>query len=113
MLLAALREQVVEVGLQALERGVVHGASGNMSVRDPGTDLIAIWPSGMPYPTVTPAAVVVIDLDGTVVDSRRKPSSETPLHHGPPRAPARSCHRPHRFPLFDRCRLHSLLTPPS
>ncbi len=80
MLLAELREQVVEVGLRALERGVVHGTSGNMSVRDPASNLIAISPSGMPYPTVTPADVVVVDLDGKVVDGRRKPSSETPLH---------------------------------
>jgi L-ribulose-5-phosphate 4-epimerase len=34
----------------------------------------------MPYPTVKPKDVVVVDLDGKVVDGRRRPSSETPLH---------------------------------
>jgi len=80
VLLAAQREQVVRVGLDALARGVVHGTSGNMSVRDPATRLIAISPSGIPYPQVTPADVVVVDEQGKIVEGERKPSSETPLH---------------------------------
>ena len=80
MLLEPLREQVVQVGLDALARGIVHGTAGNMSIRDPETGLIAISPSGMPYPTVTPADVVVVNDRGDVVDGSRKPSSETPLH---------------------------------
>ena len=80
MLLEGLRQQVVDVGLEALDRGVVHGTAGNMSVRDPESGLIAISPSGMPYPTVTAADVVVVNDQGGVVDGTRKPSSETPLH---------------------------------
>src|SRR4026208_1486952 len=80
MLLERLREQVVKVGLEALARGVVHGTAGNMSIRDLETGLIAISPSGVPYPAVTPAAVVLVEGDGRVVDGVRKPSSETPLH---------------------------------
>jgi L-ribulose-5-phosphate 4-epimerase len=80
VLLEAEREQVVRVGLDALARGVVHGTSGNMSVRDPETGLIAISPSGIPYPQVTPADVVVVDEGGGVIEGARKPSSETPLH---------------------------------
>lgn len=80
MMLAELRAEVVSVGLEALARGVVHGTAGNMSVRDPESGLIAISPSGMPYPSVTPADVVVVDVDGRMVDGTRKPSSETPLH---------------------------------
>jgi L-ribulose-5-phosphate 4-epimerase len=80
MLLVGLREQVVEVGLRALERGIVHGTAGNMSVRDPETGLIAISPSGIPYPAVTAADVVIVNERGEVVDGSRKPSSETPLH---------------------------------
>jgi L-fuculose-phosphate aldolase len=80
VLLAELREQVVQVGLEALARGVVHGTAGNMSVRDRETGLIAISPSGIPYPEVTAADVVVVDEEGAVVEGRRKPSSETPLH---------------------------------
>jgi L-fuculose-phosphate aldolase len=80
MLLEHLREQVVAVGLEALARGVVHGTAGNMSIRDDETGLIAISPSGIPYPNVTSADVVIVDLQGNVVEGRRKPSSETPLH---------------------------------
>ena len=80
MLLERLREQVVQVGLDALARGIVHGTAGNMSIRDPETGLIAISPSGIPYPIVTPADVVVVNDRGEVVDGSRKPSSETPLH---------------------------------
>ena len=80
MLLEGLREQVVQVGLEALARGVVHGTAGNMSIRDPETALIAISPSGIPYPSVTAADIVIVDDRGEVVEGCRKPSSETPLH---------------------------------
>lgn len=80
VLLAELRTRVVEVGLDALKIGIVHGTAGNMSERDPGTGLIAISPSGMPYPTVTPADVVIVDENAQVHDGKLKPSSETPMH---------------------------------
>ncbi len=80
MLLPELREEVVQVGLDALARGVVHGTAGNMSVRDAETGLIAISPSGIPYLEVTAADVVIVDEQGEVVEGTRKPSSETPLH---------------------------------
>jgi L-ribulose-5-phosphate 4-epimerase len=80
MRLRELREQVVEVGLEALARGVVHGTAGNMSLRDPESGLIAISPSGIPYPHTTPEDIVLVDETGAVVEGRRKPSSETPLH---------------------------------
>jgi L-ribulose-5-phosphate 4-epimerase len=80
MLLEGLRRQVVEVGLEALERGIVHGTAGNMSVRDAESGLIAISPSGMPYPTVRPEDVVIVNDMAEVIDGKRKPSSETPLH---------------------------------
>ena len=80
MLLKEFRKQVVRVGREALRTGVVHGTAGNMSVRDPASGLVAISPSGMPYPTIKPKDVVIVDLDGRVVEGARTPSSETPLH---------------------------------
>ncbi|MCC6313853.1 MAG: class II aldolase/adducin family protein [Thermomicrobiales bacterium] len=80
VLLEGLRRQVVEVGLDALERGVVHGTAGNMSIRDEESGLIAISPSGMPYAIVAPADVVIVNDRGEIIDGKRKPSSETPLH---------------------------------
>lgn len=80
MLLADLREQVVQVGMEALDLGIVHGTAGNMSIRDPASGLIAISPSGIPYPAVTVHDVVLVDDRGNVQEGFRKPSSETPLH---------------------------------
>jgi L-fuculose-phosphate aldolase len=80
MLLESLRVQVVQTGNEALARGIVHGTAGNFSIRDEATGLICISPSGMPYPTITPEDVVVVDADARVVEGHRKPSSETPMH---------------------------------
>lgn len=80
MMLEALREEVVRVGREALQRGIVHGTAGNMSLRDDATGLIAISPSGIPYPEMTAADVVIVNALGEVVEGRRRPSSETPLH---------------------------------
>ncbi len=80
MVLEAQRKRIVEVGLEALRRGIVHGTAGNFSERDPETGLIAISPSGIPYPETTVEDVVIVDLDGNVVEGHRRPSSETPMH---------------------------------
>lgn len=80
MLLLELRERIVAAGLEALARGIVHGTAGNFSIRDRESGYIAISPSGMPYPSVTPADIVIVDVDANVIDGARKPSSETPMH---------------------------------
>jgi L-fuculose-phosphate aldolase len=75
VLLEGLREQVVQVGLDALAAGIVHGTAGNMSIRDPETGLIAISPSGIPYPQVTVRDVVIVTEDAEIVDGHRRPST--------------------------------------
>lgn len=80
MRLPELREQVVAVGIAATERGVVHGTAGNMSIRDRDSGLIAISPSGIPFPDCTPDDVVIVDDQGAVIEGYRRPSSETALH---------------------------------
>jgi L-ribulose-5-phosphate 4-epimerase len=80
VLLENLRIEVVNTGLEALRRGIVHGTAGNFSIRDRETGLIAISPSGMPYPEITPADVVIVTETAEIVDGCRKPSSETPMH---------------------------------
>lgn len=80
MLLEAQRRRVVEIGMEALGLGIVHGTAGNFSERDRETGLIAISPSGIPYPVMTPEDVVVVDAHGRTVEGTRRPSSETPMH---------------------------------
>lgn len=80
MLLEEQRKRVVETGLEALRRGIVHGTAGNFSERDRASGLIAISPSGIPYPETRVEDVVVVDVDGNIIEGRRRPSSETPMH---------------------------------
>jgi L-ribulose-5-phosphate 4-epimerase len=80
MLLASLREQVMKANQDLVREGVVKFTFGNVSgiAREEG--LVAIKPSGVPYDELTPATIVVTDLDGRVVDSNLRPSSDLPTH---------------------------------
>jgi L-ribulose-5-phosphate 4-epimerase len=59
--------------------GLVLGAAGNISVRDPSSGLVAISPSGVPYEELAPGLVCVVDSSGQVLEGGR-PSSELPMH---------------------------------
>jgi ribulose-5-phosphate 4-epimerase/fuculose-1-phosphate aldolase len=80
MLLKSLRQKLTQVGRQMYEMGLVTKFSGNISMRDPHTGFVAIKPSGVPWQTIKPQDVVIIDVEGTVIDGDRKPSIETPMH---------------------------------
>jgi L-ribulose-5-phosphate 4-epimerase len=80
MMLAELRQEVVDTGRACLALGIVHGTAGNFSRRCADTGLIAISPSGIPYPETTASDCVVVSLDGTIIEGARRPSSETPMH---------------------------------
>lgn len=56
------------------------GTSGNISIYNREKGLIAIKPSGIGYFDIKPEDVVVIDIDGNIVDGHRSPSSEVALH---------------------------------
>lgn len=75
-----IRNQVIEAGLVMLRAKMVVGTWGNISTRVPGTDLIAITPSGVDYDKITAEGIVLMDLDGKIVDGTMKPSIEWPLH---------------------------------
>lgn len=75
-----IREKVLEAVKQADALGLIHGTSGNISMRDAEEDVIAITPSGMAYDTLKPEDITVIDLNGNIVDGEYTPSSETPMH---------------------------------
>lgn len=80
MLLEQLRYDVLSTARQMVSDGIAHGAQGNVSARDPETGLLAITPSAIPYDEMEIGDVAVIKQDGTVVDSKWKPTSETPMH---------------------------------
>lgn len=80
MRLQRLREELVALHAELPRHGLVAWTGGNVSARDPETGLVAIKPSGVRYGDLTAASMVVLNLDGTVVDGSLKPSSDTLSH---------------------------------
>ena len=74
------RREVCDLHAELPRWNLVTWTSGNVSARVPGTDLFAIKPSGLSYDELTPASMVVCDLDGTPVDGEHDPSSDTAAH---------------------------------
>lgn len=77
---AELRRLAYEANLTLPASGLVKYAFGNASAMDRGRGVFAIKPSGVPYAALRPADMVVVDLDGRVVDGRFSPSSDTATH---------------------------------
>lgn len=80
MLLAQLREQVLEANLELVRKGLVLYTFGNASGIDREQGLVAIKPSGVPYDRLKPGDMVITDLDGSIVDGDLRPSSDLPTH---------------------------------
>lgn len=75
-----LKRAVADGGRALVARGLTVGTWGNLSIKDQETGLVYIKPSGMPYETIEPEDIVVLDAAGRVVYGRRKPSVEFHLH---------------------------------
>ena len=80
MLLADLRERVLEANLDLVRKGLVFSTFGNASGVAHGEGLIVIKPSGVPYEGMKPQHMVVTDLEGKVVEGKLRPSSDLPTH---------------------------------
>jgi L-ribulose-5-phosphate 4-epimerase len=80
MLLKDLREEVVEANLELVRRGLVVYTFGNASGIDRKQGLVAIKPSGVPYEELTPAKIVVTDLNGKIAEGKLRPSSDLATH---------------------------------
>lgn len=75
-----LKKRVFEANLDLVKHGLVIFTWGNVSEIDRDKGIMAIKPSGLAYDTMTWQDMVLVDLDGKVVDSKWKPSSDTPTH---------------------------------
>lgn len=80
MLLEQERIDVVEYCKKLVTCGLTTGTGGNISVFNREKGLFAISPSGLDYFETKPEDIVVMDLEGKIVDGCRKPSSEHSLH---------------------------------
>jgi L-ribulose-5-phosphate 4-epimerase len=80
MLLPKLREEVCALHAELPKNNLVAWTSGNISARDPESNLVVIKPSGIKFADLTPENMVVVDIDGKVVETDFKPSSDTASH---------------------------------
>jgi L-ribulose-5-phosphate 4-epimerase len=79
-MLDELRAEICRLHAELPHNNLVAWTSGNVSGRDPKTGLVVIKPSGIRYEHLTPENMVVVDLDGKVVEGNHKPSSDTFAH---------------------------------
>ncbi len=73
------REAILAAAKKMLAEGLVEGTSGNISGRLEG-DLVCLSPSSVPYDTMTLDDLVIVDLEGNVVEGHRSPTTEKDLH---------------------------------
>ena len=75
-----LKQQVLEANLDLPRYGLVTFTWGNVSAIDRARGLVAIKPSGVDYDALKADDIVIVDLQGEVVEGRLRPSSDTATH---------------------------------
>jgi len=79
-MLEELKKEVFEANLELPKKGLVTYTWGNVSGIDREKGLIVIKPSGVEYDDMKAEDMVVVDMNGKVVEGKYKPSSDTPTH---------------------------------
>ena len=79
-MLEPLKDEVCQLHLELPKNNLVAWTSGNVSARDPESGLVVIKPSGVRYEHLRPEQMVVVDLDGSVIEGELNPSSDTASH---------------------------------
>jgi L-ribulose-5-phosphate 4-epimerase len=79
-MLEELKEKVCRANLDLVRHGLVIFTWGNVSAIDRKSGLVVIKPSGVSYDNMKPSDMVVVDLNGKVVEGELNPSSDTPTH---------------------------------
>lgn len=79
-MLEKLKEELVVLHVELPKNNLVVWTGGNVSARDAETGLIVIKPSGIRYEELRPEHMVVLNLDGEVIEGNLKPSSDTASH---------------------------------
>ena len=79
-MLEQLKKEVYEANMELPKRGLVTYTWGNVSGIDRESGLFVIKPSGVDYEKLSPEDMVVLDLDGNVVEGKYRPSSDTATH---------------------------------
>ena len=79
-MLEQLKKDVYEANMELPRRGLITYTWGNVSGRDAETGYFVIKPSGVDYDKLTADDMVVVDLNGKVIEGKYRPSSDTPTH---------------------------------
>lgn len=79
-MLEKLKAEVLKANLELPKRGLITYTWGNVSGIDRKENLVVIKPSGVEYDEMTTEDLVVVDLDGNVIEGKYKPSSDTATH---------------------------------
>jgi L-ribulose-5-phosphate 4-epimerase len=80
LMLAELKERVCKANLDLVKHGLVLFTWGNVSAIDRSKGLVVIKPSGVSYEGMKAEDMVVVDIEGRVVEGKLRPSSDTPTH---------------------------------
>jgi len=79
-MLEKLKERVYKMNMMLPKNNLVTMTSGNVSGRDVETGYVVIKPSGIPYEEMEPEDMVVVDLNGNIIEGKWKPSVDTATH---------------------------------
>ena len=79
-MLEELKKSVLEANLELTRRGLVMYTWGNASAIDREQGLVVIKPSGVDYSVMKADDMVIVDMEGNVVEGKLRPSSDTPTH---------------------------------
>ena len=79
-MLEELKKRVFEQNIALVKHGLVVLTWGNVSAKDEKTGLVVIKPSGVPYDIMKAEDMVVVDLDGNIIEGGYRPSSDLPTH---------------------------------
>ena len=79
-MLEKLKKEVFDANMDLVDKGMVIYTWGNVSAIDRESNLVVIKPSGVDYATMKAEDMVVVDLEGNLIEGNYKPSSDTPTH---------------------------------
>ena len=79
-MLESLKIEVCQANIELQRQGLVIYSWGNVSGIDRDNGIVAIKPSGVSYDDLNPDMIVLVDLEGNIVEGRLNPSSDTPTH---------------------------------
>ncbi|MEM2875468.1 MAG: class II aldolase/adducin family protein [Candidatus Bathyarchaeia archaeon] len=77
-----LIEECISISQEAYKRGLISASGGNISARVKGGDMVIIKRTGASFRNLKPSDIIVIDLDGKILEGKGKPSKEVNMHLG-------------------------------